>query len=248
MPMWMQWWSSERPSPPLRSSSLALSQPPNESTTSSPWCSDTASPRLLRRRTRSTGRWAALSSSAPGWMPSCDVRTCSNRPTRSTGKAARHRPLSQPEPIASGDMMDISWGQVAKCKSTARLVWRHGTPEQRLWFPPLTGHQARAYFSHYGQPSMTSLWKGTYVYLQPPFQSLKGSSNMWSTVKLKAIYGPDGTTGKRWACGRRDGQSCVFTQNEYKKVGMLPVLWIFLCFALLIISAKIAPIIQFVIQ
>lgn len=139
-------------------------------------------------------------------------------------------------------------GPSAKCKSTARLAWGHGTPEQRPWCPPLTGHQAPAYFSHYGQPSMMSLWKSTYVYLQPPFQSLKGSSNMWSTETLKAIYGPDGTTGRRWACGRRDGRSCVFTwkKNECKKVGMLPALWIFLCFALL--RGKITPIIQFVIQ
>lgn len=197
MPMWMRWWSSARPSPPQKPSSLALSPPPRESTTSSLWCSNTASPRLQRRRTLSTERWAARSLSAPGWTPSWGVRTCSKQHIRSTGKAARHRPLAQPKPIPKCQVIWWTYpGANCKVNGEAMLPALNWSSRTSLSFP--------FWATHYDE-----FLKGTYTYLQPPFHSLKGSSNIWSSLRLKAIYGPDWEEVGMWMEGERWTVLCI---------------------------------------
>lgn len=156
----MRWWSSVRPLPPQRPLNLAPSPPPRESTTSSLWCSNIGSPRLPRRRTHSTVRWAARSLSAPGWMPSCSVRTCSKQRIRSTGKVAR-RPHTRPKPIPK--CQAIWWtnpGANGKVQVNGEVeALRRTTAERRSFYLPLTGHLAPTYLSLYEQPTLMSFWK-----------------------------------------------------------------------------------------
>lgn len=119
MPTWMQWWSSARLLPPRSPSTSVPSPPPRGSTTSSPWCSNTGSPRPQRRRTRSTVRWAARSSSAPGWMLSCSAGRCSKCRIRSTGKAARHR-LTRHKTNQCLELWLTGWGEGGQQKSAHR--------------------------------------------------------------------------------------------------------------------------------
>lgn len=162
-PTWMRWWSSARPSPPQRPSSLALSPPPRESTTSSLWCSNTGSLLLQRRRTHSTGRWAGRFSSAPGWTPNCGVMTCSKQHIRNTGKAARHRPLTQPKPNTQVwyDFMGISWGQL---QSASKQRGQHEDTRGSKDTRPLTGNPAPAYLPILGKPLWWVFERNLYIF------------------------------------------------------------------------------------
>lgn len=165
---WMQWWFSARPSPPRRPLTSAPSPPQRGSTISSLWCSNTGSPHLLRRPTRCTARWAARSSSAPGWMQRYRVRRCSRRRIRSTGKAAHH-PLTQTKPITSVSCFD---GQILGPMAKWPSMVRSGCEDAELLskgpcYPLLTGHWAPAQLSHFGHPTIMRFWNAhIYIYNQ----------------------------------------------------------------------------------
>lgn len=166
----MLWWSSARPSPPPSPSNSVPSPPPRESTTSSRWCSNTGSPRLPRRRTHSTVRWAAPSSSALGWTRSWSVVTCFKRHIRSTGKAAHLRHLSQPKQILKcRALMVRSLGQRQSASWRWGMgLWRRSTEKWRSSYLPSSGHREPAYLCHFGQ-SATMKMNSTSTYLQPQF-------------------------------------------------------------------------------
>lgn len=88
---WRQWWSSERRSLQPSRSTLASRAQRSASRASSPSCFATASPHRPRRRTPSTERWPAPSSSAPNWMHGYRAGTCFWMYTTVTWRGRRSR-------------------------------------------------------------------------------------------------------------------------------------------------------------
>lgn len=85
-PTWMRWWSSERPSTQKSPLTLECRAQLSASTTSSQWCWKSVSRHRQRKPTPSTEKWAAPFSFARNSKLKSHARTCSRRPTETTGK------------------------------------------------------------------------------------------------------------------------------------------------------------------